>query len=147
MCRRVEHVGKVGAGAAAKLAINLPLIVFWQSFGEAMALVRHLGLDPDFLVELFADTSGGANVLKGRGPAIAAALAGNDPGSATFDIDSLRKDLRTMIAEAEGRGFALPVAARTLGVFDEASAAGLGKRDCALLPAIWAAKADHPKPS
>ena len=36
-----------------KLAINLPLLVFWQAFGEANALVRHLGRDPAWLVEFF----------------------------------------------------------------------------------------------
>src|SRR6267142_2987181 len=39
MCRRVEHVGTVGAGASMKLAINLPLIVYWQALGEALSLV------------------------------------------------------------------------------------------------------------
>jgi 3-hydroxyisobutyrate dehydrogenase len=144
LCRRVEHVGKVGAGASAKLAINLPLLVFWQAFGEANALIRHLKLDPEFVVELFADTSGGANVLKARGPAIAAALAGKDPGPPSFDVDSIRKDLRTMLAEAADHGFSLPVSERTLTAFDEAAASGLGKRDCSLLPAYWAAKADRP---
>ena len=36
MCRRVEHVGPVGAGSSIKLAINLPLIVYWQALGEAL---------------------------------------------------------------------------------------------------------------
>ncbi len=141
LCRRVEHVGPVGAGASAKLAINLPLLVFWQAFGESMALVRHLGLDPAWLVELFADTSGGPGVLKTRGPAIATALAGGDPGAVSFDIDSIRKDLGAMLAEAAARGFALPVAGQALAVFDAASAGGWGKRDCAWLPAYWAGKA------
>ena len=29
MCRRAEHVGPVGSGARMKLAINLPLFVYW----------------------------------------------------------------------------------------------------------------------
>jgi 3-hydroxyisobutyrate dehydrogenase len=140
LCRRVEHVGPVGAGAAMKLAINLPLLVFYQALGESVALVRQLGLDPAWLMELFADTAGGPNVLKVRGPAIAAALAGADPGAPAFDIDSIRKDLRTMVAEAGDRGFNLPVAAQALAVFDEASEAGWGKRDGAWLPSFWAAK-------
>ena len=143
LCRRVEHVGPAGAGASVKLAINLPLLVFWQAFGEANALIRHLGLDPEFLVELFADTSGGPNLLRTRGPAIAAALGGHDPGAPSFDVDSIRKDLRTMLAEAGDRGFALPVTAQALAAFDEAASAGLGKRDCTQLPAFWAAKADQ----
>jgi len=46
MCRRVEHVGPVGAGASMKLAINLPLLVFWQSFGEALSLCADLDWTP-----------------------------------------------------------------------------------------------------
>ena len=68
MCRRVEHVGPVGAGASMKLAINLPLMIYYQAMGEAYVLCRHLKLDPKWLMELMADTSGGPNVLKNRGP-------------------------------------------------------------------------------
>jgi 3-hydroxyisobutyrate dehydrogenase len=141
LCRRLEHAGPVGAGAAMKLAINLPLLVFWQAFGEANALVRHLGRDPAWLVDLFADSAGGPNVLKGRGPAIAKALAGENPGPVTFSVDAIRKDLRTMMEEAEARGFALPVVARALSVFDEAADEGWGLRDGAWLPAFWASHA------
>jgi 3-hydroxyisobutyrate dehydrogenase len=141
LCRRLEHVGPVGAGAAMKLAINLPLLVFYQAFGEANALVRHLGRDPAWLVDLFADSSGGPNVLKARGAALAAALGGKDPGPAGFDIDSIRKDLRTMREEAQARGFGLPVAEQALAVFDEAAGHGWGRRDGSWLPAWWAGKA------
>jgi 3-hydroxyisobutyrate dehydrogenase len=137
MCRRVDLVGPIGAGASMKLAINLPLATYWQSFGEAFSLVKHLNLDPAWLVELFADTSGGTNVLKARGGAVALALQARESGSATFDCDSIRKDLRTMVAEAKSRGFALPVAERTLAVYDQASAEGWGNKDCTELPAFW----------
>jgi 3-hydroxyisobutyrate dehydrogenase len=143
LCRRVEHVGKVGAGASLKLAINLPLVVFWQAFGEANALIRHLKLDPEFIVELFTDTSGGPNVLKARGASLVAALAGKDPGPAGFSVDALRKDLSLMLAEARDHDYELPVTERTLAAFDEAAAAGLGPEDCTKLPAFWAAKADQ----
>jgi 3-hydroxyisobutyrate dehydrogenase len=146
LCRRVEHVGPAGAGASMKLAINLPLGVFWQAFGEANALVRHLGLDTGKLVELFNDTSGAANGLKNRGEAVAAALAGGDGGPATFNLDGMCKDLRTMLAEARSRGFDLPVAASTLAVYDKAARAGNGERDTSWVPTIWATKADAPVP-
>ena len=146
LCRRVEHVGPVGAGASMKLAINLPLAVFWQTLGEATALVRHLKRDPVWLMELFSDTSGGNNALKSRGPVIAAALAGGDGGEATFDLDGIRKDLRVMLEEARSRGFDLPLAGRSLAIYDQASAAGMGARDPAWVPAWWAHKADAPTP-
>jgi 3-hydroxyisobutyrate dehydrogenase len=144
LCRRVEHVGPVGAGASLKLAINLPLLVFYQVLGEAVTLCRHLGHDPQWLMELLADTSGGPNVLKVRGPAIGRALAGEDPGPPTFDTDLIRKDLRTMLAEAEARGADLPLVRRTLAIYDEAAAAGWGARDGAMLPAWWPGRAGRP---
>jgi 3-hydroxyisobutyrate dehydrogenase len=135
LCRRVEHVGPVGAGASMKLAINLPLIVFWQAFGEAVALTKPLGIDPVRLIEIFSDTSGAATVLKNRGAAVAKALAGEDTGSAAFDLDSMRKDLRTMLDEAGGLGVELPAAARVLEVFDRAAHAGQGGIDGVRIPA------------
>jgi 3-hydroxyisobutyrate dehydrogenase len=140
LCRRVEHVGPVGAGASMKLAINLPLLVAYQAIGEAYTLCRHLGLDTTALMELFSDTSGGANILKVRGPAIAAALSGAAPIPPAFDVDSIRKDLRTMVAEAKSRGASLPLAERTLAIFDDASRDGWGDRDGSALPAYWPGK-------
>ena len=141
LCRRIDHIGPVGTGATVKLAINLLLLVFWQSFGEALALVRPLEKDPSFLVELFAETAGVPNVLKAKARSIAAALSGDKGVEPTFDIDSMRKDLRSMLAESRALGLDLPVAAQTLTAFDEASAAGLGAGDCAAMPAYWADRA------
>ena len=44
LCRRVEHVGAVGAGASVKLAINLPLLVYYQALGEALSLCRAVAI-------------------------------------------------------------------------------------------------------
>ncbi len=137
LCRRIEHVGPVGAGASLKLAINLPLLVYWQAVGEALALCQPLGLDPARLVSIFADTSGGPNVLKTRGPMLAEALGGTVPSNVTFNIDSIRKDLATMIEEGRALGYDLPVTARALECFDTASRAGLGDGDAVMLPVSW----------
>ena len=61
-----------------KLAINLPLLVYWQVLGEALSLCQPLGLDPA-RVSHFSQTSG-ANTAEGAGPLIAAALQGKDTG-------------------------------------------------------------------
>lgn len=138
LCRRIEHVGPVGAGASLKLAINLPLLVYWQAVGEALALCQPLKLDPARLVSIFADTSGGPNVLKTRGGMLADAMQGKAPASTTFNIDSIRKDLATMIEEARALGYdELPVTARALECFDEVSRSGLGDGDAVMLPMTW----------
>src|SRR5438046_7163885 len=111
LCRRVEHVGPVGAGARMKLAINLPLLVYWEALAEALALCAPLDLDPARVIDILADTSGGPNVLKNRGSALAAAMQGKEPSPVTVDVETMRTDLRTMAEEADAFGFALPAPA------------------------------------
>ena len=137
LCRRVEHVGAVGAGASMKLAINLPLLVYYQALGEALSLCQPLGIEPRRLIDIFADTSGGPNMLKVRGPTIAATLEGKATAPVTFDVDLIRKDLRTMQDEAAGLGVSLPLVARALESYDEAAREGHGKSDATMLPARW----------
>ena len=140
LCRRVEHVGGFGDAARMKLAINLPLMVYWQALGEALSLIEPLGLDPARVVDILADTSGGPNLLKVRGPAIAQALAGNKQG-ASFDLASMRKDVRTMIDQGAAQQFRMPVTEQTLKVFDAALDAGMKDADCTALPVWWLEKA------
>jgi 3-hydroxyisobutyrate dehydrogenase len=129
ICRRVEHVGPVGAGARMKLAINLPLLVYWEAFAEALALIAPLGLEPTRVIDILADTSGGPNVLKTRGAALAAAMGGKAPASVSVDIETMRKDLRTMVEEAGAAGLTLPVTARALECYDAVVQAGEGGSD------------------
>ena len=138
LCRRVEHVGPVGAGATMKLAINLPLLVYWQVLGEALSLCGSLDIDPARLMDIFGDTSGGPNVLKVRGGAVAAALCGQEISPVTFDVDLIRKDLKTMIEEARAMGRTLPVAERALQCFEQVAQEGMGAQDGAMIPARWA---------
>jgi 3-hydroxyisobutyrate dehydrogenase len=78
--------------------------------------------------------------MKVKAATLVETLAGRE-AAATFDIDSMRKDLRLILAEAAEGGFNLPVAETILVAFDEAAAAGWGQRDSAWIPAFWAAKA------
>jgi 3-hydroxyisobutyrate dehydrogenase len=137
LCRRVTHAGDIGAGSSLKLAVNLPLLVYWQALGEAVTLCRNVGLSPAELIELLSETSGAPPALKGRAAGVAAALGGARVPATSFDVDSVRKDLRTMNEEAASLGVELPLAGQALGIFDEASAAGWGDQDVASLPAYW----------
>jgi 3-hydroxyisobutyrate dehydrogenase len=141
LCRRLEHVGPVGAGSRMKLAINLPLYVYWQALGEALLLCRPLNLEPERLVSILADSSGAANAIKTRGVAVAAHLAGKDAGPVTMAVELVCKDLNTMIAEAKALGGTIPAAETALKCFEEAARSGLGAKDQSSLPAGWAKRA------
>lgn len=140
LCRRVEHVGTVGAGASMKLAVNLPLLVYYQALGEALSLCRSVDIAPARLMDIFADTSGGPNMLKLRGPTIAATLQGKETQPVTFDVDLIRKDLRTMLEEAAGLGASLPLTSRALECYDAVARDGAGASDATMLPAHWLRK-------
>ena len=137
MCRRVEHVGPVGSGSSLKLAINLPLLVYWESLSESIALAERIGLDPERLLDILSDTSGAPNAMKARAPKIAAALKSGQAGATFFNIDSIRKDLRTMVEEGKSLGYSLPVAQAALSSYDRSSEAGFGDCDGSELVTSW----------
>lgn len=139
MCKRVEHVGPHGAGETMKLAVNLPLMVYWQTLGEALSLVEPLGLDPKRVIDILSDSSGGPNMLKVRGPMIAQALSG-EKGAVTVDVATMRKDVRAMLDEARSHGRRLPLTEETLKNFDRAAQKGLDAADCSQLPVWWLAE-------
>jgi 3-hydroxyisobutyrate dehydrogenase len=141
LCRRLEHCGPVGSGSVMKLTINMPLMIYWQALGEALALCGPLGLDPARIMDLLADTSGGPNVLKVRGAGVAQMLKGRDAGPVTFDVDSAVKDLRTMVAEGNARGVELPLTATTLGCYEETKRNVSGAAEVSTVSVYWANRA------
>ncbi|MDI3468696.1 MAG: 3-hydroxyisobutyrate dehydrogenase family protein [Pseudolabrys sp.] len=137
LCQRVEHCGDVGAGAEMKLAVNLPLMIGWQAYGEAFAICRDLGFEPKRLVDLLSNTSGANNGIKTRAPMIATMLEGGDPGPTTFSISNAVKDIKVMLAVAKEKGIELPALQMALAGFEEANAHGLGGADGAALSVYW----------
>jgi 3-hydroxyisobutyrate dehydrogenase len=119
LCRRVAHVGPLGAGARMKLAANLLLSVFWQALSESLFVADPSPMDVAHAIDLLADSNIGA---------------------AAFDVDTMRKDLRYMAQEANARESALPLVNRTLECFDRASREGGGGVDSVAYPAYWVAR-------
>jgi 3-hydroxyisobutyrate dehydrogenase len=137
LCRRVEYCGPTGSGALVKLAINLPLMIAWQAFGEAFALVRDLGFTPERMVDIFADTNGANNAIRARAPKMALIMQGKDAGPVTFSLSNAVKDARTMAAEGKARGLDLPLIALTAECLDEAAKGGWGAGDASAQPVYW----------
>src|ERR1700727_2910114 len=138
MCRRIEHVGELGSGSMLKLAVNLPLLVYWQALGEALTICKPLDLPADRLIDILTDTSGAPAAMKGRGPAIAKVLGGAPPGEIAFALSGAKKDLATAVQFAASIHAELPVAASALACFEEAEAAGLGDADATTVSVGWA---------
>ena len=138
LCRKVEHCGPVGAGASMKLAINLPLMVAWQAYGEAFAIARDVGWEPKRLLDLFIESNGANNALKARADMIVAMLENRDSGPTTFSIANAVKDMRTMVAAGAAKGADMPATKAALAAFEEANNSGLGGGDAARQSVYWA---------
>lgn len=132
LCRRVEHLGTVGAAARMKLAVNLPLAIYWQTLGESLALLRGAGIPDDMAISLIADSSAGPTVLKNRAQVVVDTLGGTDQ-KGTFDIAGLAKDLALALQLADAEGAKLPLALLTAEHYAAAIAEGLGGFDGASL--------------
>ncbi|MCK9908318.1 NAD(P)-dependent oxidoreductase [Microbacteriaceae bacterium K1510] len=137
LCRRLEHCGPVGSGAAMKLAINLPLMVAWQAYGEAFAIARTVGWEPQRLLDLFVESNGANNALKMRAGMIVTMLEGKDPGATTFSIANGVKDLRTMVQTGEAFGVDMRATKAALSGFEDAAQHGNSGQDGARMAVYW----------
>src|SRR5579885_412356 len=138
LCRKVEHCGPVGTGAAMKLAINLPLMVAWQAYGEAFAIARSVGCPAKRLLDLFVESNGANNALKMRADMIVKLFERQDAGPTTFSIANGVKDLRTMVATGEALGAEMPATKAALSGFEDAVKKGFGGGDGAQMTVFWA---------
>jgi 3-hydroxyisobutyrate dehydrogenase len=141
LCRKVEHCGPVGSGSSMKLAINLPLMVAWQAYGEAFAIARDVGWTPKRLLDLFVESNGANNGLKMRADMIVAMMENRDPGPTTFNIADAVKDLRTMVDTGAAKGADMPATKAALAAFEEANKKGLGGGDGSRQSVYWASRA------
>jgi 3-hydroxyisobutyrate dehydrogenase len=102
--------------------------------------VEPLKLDPQRVIDILSDSSGGPNMLKVRGGMIAQALAGTAGPQVTVDLATMRKDVRTMLAQGELQGRHMPLTTQTLQQLDRAAEQGLDAKDCSELPVWWLAQ-------
>lgn len=132
LCRRVEHLGPVGSGSRMKLAVNLPLALYWQTLAEALATLKGSEISTETAISLIADSSAGPTVLKNRAQVVVDTLDGTDqPG--TFDIAGLSKDLNLALDWARAGGSTLALSEAAKNSYARALDDGLGRFDGASL--------------
>ena len=119
-----------------KLAVNLPLAVYWAALGEALSIACASGIDAQLAGDILADSSGAAKVAKARIVPIIAAIHGEQSASAAFDLSAMAKDLRLMQEHADALGFEVPTTAAARSAYDLAVDDGWVECD-ATLQAAW----------
>lgn len=136
LTRRLEHLGPVGSGSAMKLAINLPLMVYWSALGEALGLALAEGVEASLALDILADSSGAIGAAKKRVPPIREMVVEGRAGEANFALETALKDMGEMIALAEGHGLSSEVIGAARARAARALAEGWAGRDASLTAAF-----------
>jgi 3-hydroxyisobutyrate dehydrogenase len=124
LCRRLVHAGPVGAGATLKLSVNLPLLVYWEALGEALALMARQGMTAADLVDVMADTPGTAAVLALRRTQVVAGMTTGDAIPVAFELRGALKDLGLMVEAGRAMGLEMPVAEAARAAYARTAEAG-----------------------
>ena len=133
LTRRLEHLGPTGSGAAMKLAVNLPLMVYWSALGEALGLAMSKGVDPAVALDILVDSSGAIGAAKKRVPPIHNMLVKGDPGEVSLSLTNGIKDMKLMNDLAKSSGSPSQVIAATLAKAEAAAADGWSEYDNSLV--------------
>jgi len=122
------HVGQVGDGAKAKLAVNLILNLNRLALAEGLVLAERMGLDPKTFFDIargsaaysqVMDTKGGKMVTRDFAPHGRAAQA--------------LKDVRLMLAQAASAGQQLPGCEVAAALLESCVRHGEGERDSTVI--------------
>ncbi len=128
LTRRIVHIGPVGQGSLMKLVINLPLAVYWQSLAEGAAMGHAGGLDLGLMLDVLKDSGASLAAFPKKIPEL---LGESD--AVVFDVDTLHKDVASILATGREHDVSMPVTNALLPVCQSAREAGLGSADAVAL--------------
>ena len=133
ICRRYEYLGDVGKGSAMKLAINLPLMIYWQSLGEALSITTNNGIDFDKSLDILMDSSGAAKIAHLKTKTISDGNSNRPNLNSSFSVSSSLKDMKLMIKEMDKLKKEFYVIKGAANYVQEAVEAGYSEQDASLL--------------
>jgi 3-hydroxyisobutyrate dehydrogenase-like beta-hydroxyacid dehydrogenase len=127
MGRQTIYLGRSGAGAVMKLAVNSLIHGINQTLAEAMTLAEASSISSEVAFDVIEASAACAPMLKYRRP-----LYLNEADhDVTFTVALARKDMEVTAGLADQLGTAMPQGRTTLAKLIEAEKAGYGARDMA----------------
>jgi len=126
MGKQVKHMGDVGMGQAAKLAMNLMIALIYEGFAEALVLSRKLGVDSSRLLDLIQASMVRSGVVDYKAPFVL-----RRDFSPNFPLRLMHKDLRLMLEAARELRVKLPATETVEEIYDVAAEEGHSDEDYA----------------
>lgn len=126
--RGPHYLGEFGAGSKTKFVANLLVAIHTTAAGEAFALVRKAGLDPEKTFDVVVDGAGGSSSMKVRGPML---ISDEYLPIRTMPLNLWRKDLGVITEFANSLCCPTPMFSTAASLFNAAVASGYGALDTA----------------
>ena len=136
MTRRIEYLGETGAAAAMKLAINLPLMVYWGALGEAVAIATKKDIPAEQAMSILVDSSGAIGAAKVRCQPILEMMQEGQSAASNFTMFNAIKDMKLMVGAAQSMGIESPIIDAARKTAEDAAEDGWAAHDASLL-AAW----------
>jgi 3-hydroxyisobutyrate dehydrogenase-like beta-hydroxyacid dehydrogenase len=126
MGSKVIPMGDNGKGLAAKLAMNLMIVLIYEGFIEALTLARKLGVDQKALFSLINSSMVKSGVVEYKMPFVE-----KRDFSPNFPMRLMYKDMMLMLDSAKSAGVQLPGVEQIKDIYDKCLAAGMKDLDYA----------------
>ena len=139
----ITYCGAAGAGQAMKIINNMVLFQNVVALAEALALIRHVGIDPQLALEVLAKGSADSFALRHHGMQ---AMLKNEYPEKTYSSEYALKDIRYALRLSEEAGVFLCGADNAKETIKKAISAGYGKAYFPALAKVVAAPG-APKPA
>lgn len=140
ICPRRTHVGPVGHGSRAKLAVNLILGLNRAAIAEGLVFAEKLGLDREAFLEVARGSAAYSQVMDVKG----GLFAKREYRQPQSRVDQSLKDFRLMLEQASAHGQALPFAGVYVRMLQDCMEHGEGEWDNAAIgEAIARQRAAH----
>jgi 2-hydroxy-3-oxopropionate reductase len=119
-----HHIGKVGDGGRAKLAVNLILGLNRMALAEGLVFATRLGLDPAAFLKVARSSAAASQVMDTKGPKM---VAGDFAPEGR--VRQTLKDAHLMLDQARKAGQQLPLLSVHAEVLEACARQGEGDRD------------------
>ncbi len=121
---KVFFLGESGTAHSVKLAMNLQIAMLALSLSEGIILVRGAKVDPKVFLEILNSTYFKTGMSENKAYKMI-----KDKFQATFTLENLNKDIKTIVETSDSYGLDLPMIKKALEIYQNATKQGFGQID------------------
>ncbi len=121
---KVFFLGDSGVAHSVKLAMNLQIAMLALSLSEGITLVRGAKVDPKVFLEILNSTYFKTGMSENKAYKMI-----KDEFQATFTLENLNKDIKTIVKTSDSYGLDLPMIKKAEEIYQNATKQGFGKID------------------